>query len=204
MNGLPTTTLIQSIVAIVFGVLGVIFSLIGLVGGIIGIGLVGAAAGFPVAMAPLAASHSPGPVFLDGAISNRIVWEALGGIGQQQALRDALSGVVLCANDPVAAWGGARLLRDEYDIEPLVVTGPATDNAVGVDQIRQRLGLTQKAFAGQLGVSLPYLNQMENNNRPVSTTVVLALAITAALTVAFFIYSAPVYELESQLVRGQP
>jgi multicomponent Na+:H+ antiporter subunit D len=34
--------------------------------------------------------------------------------------------------------------------------------------------------------------------------VVLALAITAALTVALFIYSAPVYELESQLVRGQP
>ena len=43
-------------------------------------------------------------------------------------------------------------------------------------EIRQRLGLTQKAFAGQLGVSLPYLNQMENNHRPVSTTVVLALA----------------------------
>ena len=34
--------------------------------------------------------------------------------------------------------------------------------------------------------------------------VVLALAITAALTLALFIYSAPVYELESQLVRGQP
>lgn len=42
--------------------------------------------------------------------------------------------------------------------------------------LRGRLGLTQKAFAGKLGVSLPYLNQMENNNRPVSTTVVLALA----------------------------
>jgi predicted transcriptional regulator/DNA-binding XRE family transcriptional regulator len=38
------------------------------------------------------------------------------------------------------------------------------------------MGLTQKDFAGKLGVSLPYLNQMENNNRPVSTTVVLALA----------------------------
>lgn len=37
-------------------------------------------------------------------------------------------------------------------------------------------GLTQKAFAEKLGVSLPYLNQMENNNRPVSTGVVLALA----------------------------
>ncbi|MDX5403476.1 MAG: short-chain fatty acyl-CoA regulator family protein, partial [Rhodobacterales bacterium] len=43
-------------------------------------------------------------------------------------------------------------------------------------ETRQRLGLTQKDFATKLGVSLPYLNQMENNNRPVSTTVVLALA----------------------------
>lgn len=43
-------------------------------------------------------------------------------------------------------------------------------------ELRTRLGLTQKDFAAKLGVSLPYLNQMENNNRPVSTTVVLALA----------------------------
>ncbi len=43
-------------------------------------------------------------------------------------------------------------------------------------ELRTRLGLTQKAFAQKLGISLPYLNQMENNNRPVSTTVLLALA----------------------------
>jgi len=43
-------------------------------------------------------------------------------------------------------------------------------------ELRGRIGLTQKLFAQKLGVSLPYLNQMENNNRPVSTTVVLALA----------------------------
>ncbi|MCY4333334.1 MAG: short-chain fatty acyl-CoA regulator family protein [Litoreibacter sp.] len=43
-------------------------------------------------------------------------------------------------------------------------------------ELRSKLGLTQKAFAAQLGVSLPYLNQMENNNRPVSTGVVLAMA----------------------------
>ena len=43
-------------------------------------------------------------------------------------------------------------------------------------EIRTRIGLTQKAFAEKLGVSLPYLNQMENNNRPVSTGVVLGLA----------------------------
>lgn len=43
-------------------------------------------------------------------------------------------------------------------------------------EMRTRVSLTQKNFAAKLGVSLPYLNQMENNNRPVSTTVILALA----------------------------
>ncbi|MEP5760065.1 MAG: short-chain fatty acyl-CoA regulator family protein [Litoreibacter sp.] len=43
-------------------------------------------------------------------------------------------------------------------------------------ELRLKLALTQKAFAAKLGVSLPYLNQMENNNRPVSTIVVLAMA----------------------------
>lgn len=43
-------------------------------------------------------------------------------------------------------------------------------------ELRGRLSLTQKSFAEKLGVSLPYLNQMENNNRPVSTSVVLGLA----------------------------
>ena len=43
-------------------------------------------------------------------------------------------------------------------------------------EIRTRLGITQRDFSAKLGVSLPYLNQMENNKRPLSTTVVLALA----------------------------
>jgi len=47
---------------------------------------------------------------------------------------------------------------------------------VKLREIRSRLELTQKAFAEKLGVSLPYLNQMENNHRPVSAGVVLALA----------------------------
>ncbi len=53
-------------------------------------------------------------------------------------IRDGLSALVLCANDPVAAWGGVRLLREEFHIEPTVVTGPATDNQVGIDIIKQR------------------------------------------------------------------
>ncbi len=57
------------------------------------------------------------------------------------AIREALTVVILCANDPVSAWGGARILRDSFSIEPAVVTGPATDNAVGVDQITDRLSV---------------------------------------------------------------
>jgi predicted transcriptional regulator/DNA-binding XRE family transcriptional regulator len=47
---------------------------------------------------------------------------------------------------------------------------------VKLRETRTRLGVTQKDFAAKLGVSLPYLNQMENNRRPVSAGVVLALA----------------------------
>jgi len=47
---------------------------------------------------------------------------------------------------------------------------------VKLRETRTRLGLTQKDFAAKLGVSLPYLNQMENNNRPVSSGVLLSLA----------------------------
>lgn len=43
-------------------------------------------------------------------------------------------------------------------------------------ETRARIGLTQRAFAEKLGISLPYLNQMENNHRPLSAAVVLALA----------------------------
>jgi hypothetical protein len=56
-------------------------------------------------------------------------------------LRSALTAVLLCANDPVAAWGGTKILREQHGIEPVVVTGPATDNAVGIEQIEARLGL---------------------------------------------------------------
>ncbi len=57
------------------------------------------------------------------------------------AIRDALTAVVLCANDPVSAWGGAKILREQFGIEPAVVTGPATDNDVGIQQINERTSL---------------------------------------------------------------
>jgi hypothetical protein len=54
-------------------------------------------------------------------------------------IRRALTGVILSANDPVAAWGGVKLLRERFKVEPCMVTGPSTDNQVGVDIIRQQL-----------------------------------------------------------------
>ncbi len=56
-------------------------------------------------------------------------------------IRQSLTVVALSANDPVAAWGGVKLLRERFGIEPCVVTGPATDNAVGVDIIRERMNV---------------------------------------------------------------
>jgi hypothetical protein len=68
----------------------------------------------------------------------------LGTYGVQSILLDAdikaaLTAVVLSANDPVAAWGGVKLLRERFGVEPAAVTGPATDNQVGVDLIREQL-----------------------------------------------------------------
>ncbi len=70
----------------------------------------------------------------------------IGAYGVDAILADAelaasFTAVVLAANDPVAAWGGVRILRETYGIEPAAVTGPATDNAVGVRLIEERLGV---------------------------------------------------------------
>jgi len=59
----------------------------------------------------------------------------------QPDIKKALTAVALSANDPVAAWGGVKLLRERFGIEPAVVTGPATDNLVGVEIIREQMNV---------------------------------------------------------------
>jgi hypothetical protein len=49
--------------------------------------------------------------------------------------------VVLCAADPVGAWGGVRLLGDAYGLETGIVTGPVTDNEVGRQYVAAELGV---------------------------------------------------------------
>jgi hypothetical protein len=81
-------------------------------------------------------------------------------------IRAALTAVVLSANDPVAAWGGIKLLRERYGIEPAVVTGPATDNQVGVDLIRDQLrveafnAISSPAALGDFLITKLELNQV--------------------------------------------
>ncbi|MFI4890963.1 MAG: hypothetical protein ACHQIL_10565 [Steroidobacterales bacterium] len=60
---------------------------------------------------------------------------------RQPDIKSALTAVVLSANDPVAAWGGVKLLRERFEIEPTAVTGPATDNQVGVQIIEEQMGV---------------------------------------------------------------
>ncbi|MDH5620436.1 MAG: hypothetical protein OEZ11_17635, partial [Gammaproteobacteria bacterium] len=86
------------------------------------------------------AKHKPDVIVLelgDGLLGAY----GVGAILSDAAIRDALTAVVLCANDPVSAWGGTELLRREFSIEPAIVTGPATDNDVGIQQINARCKL---------------------------------------------------------------
>ena len=49
--------------------------------------------------------------------------------------------ILMCANDPVGTWGAKRILQEQFDLAIDVVSGPATDNAVGVRYIEEQLQL---------------------------------------------------------------
>ena len=73
-----------------------------------------------------------------GAIEQDVrVWARR--VGHLRLVGVSLSGDVLVK---VAAWGGVKLLRERFGIEPCVVTGPSTDNQVGVDVITEQLGVS--------------------------------------------------------------
>ena len=52
-----------------------------------------------------------------------------------------ISGLVLSASDPVAAWGGVALL-ERIGLRPSVITGPATDNFAGVASVERATGVS--------------------------------------------------------------
>jgi hypothetical protein len=65
----------------------------------------------------------------------------VGAILDDAEIRAAFTAVVLAANDPVAAWGGVKMLRERFGVEPVAVTGPATDNLAGTRIIEEQLGV---------------------------------------------------------------
>ena len=65
----------------------------------------------------------------------------VGAILDDAEIRAAFTAVVLAANDPVAAWGGVKMLRERFGVEPVAVTGPATDNLVGTRIIEETVGV---------------------------------------------------------------
>lgn len=70
----------------------------------------------------------------------------LGEYGVQDILRDpelvaAGAAWVVAAPDPVGCWGAVEILRRDYKLHVTALTGPATDNEVGLDYIRTALGV---------------------------------------------------------------
>ena len=48
---------------------------------------------------------------------------------------------VLCASDPVAAWGAVRFFREQFHQEITIISGPVTDNDVGKNFVEKSLEL---------------------------------------------------------------
>lgn len=65
----------------------------------------------------------------------------VGAILGDPELRATFHTVILAANDPVAAWGGVRLLKERYGVDADLVTGPATDNVAGVRVVESETGV---------------------------------------------------------------
>jgi hypothetical protein len=95
----------------------------------------------------------------------------LGEYGVQDILHDGeLMGVgaayVMAAPDPVACWGAAELMRNEFALPITAITGPATDNEVGLVYIQSSLGLpahnARRDASGLVGVVRKALESHES------------------------------------------
>lgn len=92
----------------------------------------------------------------------------LGEYGVQDILHDAEltrvgAAYIMAAPDPVACWGAVELMRREFGLPITAITGPATDNEVGLVYITSGLGLpahnARRDAAGLLGVVVKSLEE---------------------------------------------
>ncbi|MFL5401671.1 MAG: hypothetical protein ACJ8BF_02515 [Gemmatimonadales bacterium] len=98
----------------------------------------------------------------------------MGEYGVQDILRDAElmqvgAAYVMAAPDPVACWGAAELMREEFALSLTAITGPATDNEVGLVYIQGALGLpahnARRDAAGLLEVVRKSLDEWVKGQR---------------------------------------
>jgi hypothetical protein len=88
-----------------------------------------------------------------------------------EGVRSTFAAVVLAANDPVAAWGGVRLLRERHGITATAVTGPATDNDAGTVLIEAQCGtVARNARSNPAGLADAVLAHVKPDSSAVGTT----------------------------------
>jgi hypothetical protein len=58
-----------------------------------------------------------------------------------KAIQARTKAVVLCANDPVGAWGGQNFLREQFGFLADVVSGPVTDHDAGSNFVQSKVGI---------------------------------------------------------------
>jgi len=125
----------------------------------------------PVARALLAHLVRQGAEVVVAELGDGILGEY--GVGRILADRELMKlarVIVICANDPVGAWGAKRVLAEEFGLRIDAISGPATDNAVGTRYITQELGLkainarTHGAELGALAANLLGVAGVRNGN----------------------------------------
>ena len=80
----------------------------------------------------------------------------------------------MAAPDPVACWGAAELMRQEFNLPITVITGPATDNEVGLVYIQSGLGLpaynARRDASGLVGVVRESLDTWQGSHESRGTS----------------------------------
>lgn len=58
-----------------------------------------------------------------------------------KAIQARTKAIVLCANDPVGAWGGQIFMKEQFGIQADVVSGPVTDHDAGSKFVFEKVGV---------------------------------------------------------------
>jgi len=87
----------------------------------------------------LISSYNPDVIVIelgDGIFGNYGVW----GFFMDDELKKGITCNIVCAIDPVGAWGISKMMK-KSGIKVHLVSGPVTDNSVGIDFIKDKLNI---------------------------------------------------------------